>query len=309
MLVANSLNDLKFDHNSIVTVGTFDGVHLGHSSIIKKLVDRAKDRKARSVIITFEPHPRVVLGKGNVMLLTTLTDRIEQMESFGVDAVLVLEFTYDFSRQTALEFYEKYLIRGIGVREVIVGYDHMFGRDRISNVNELKQMGKEIGFDVLMVEPVAYDGEIISSTKIRTLLQNGNVEKAMKFLNRPYSIEGTVIAGDRRGESLGFPTANILPESSNKLIPADGVYCVKVSINEQQIFGMLNIGVKPTFGSESKQIIEVNIFNFDGDIYGKKIRVYFLKRLRDEKKFSSKEDLINQLERDRNESMKIITQQ
>ncbi len=309
MVIQKSLNDLKFDHNSVVTVGTFDGVHLGHSSIIKKVVDRAKDLKARSVIITFEPHPRAVLGEGNVMLLTTLTERIEEMELLGIDVVLVLEFTYDFSRQTASEFYEKYLVHGIGVREVIVGYDHMFGRDRISNVNELKQMGKRIGFEVLMVEPVSYGGEIISSTKIRALLQNGNVEKAIKFLERPYSIEGTVIVGDRRGENLGFPTANILPDNSHKLIPADGVYCVKVSINEQQSFGMLNIGVKPTFGSESKQIIEVNIFNFDGDLYGNKIRVHFLKRLRDEKKFSSKEDLINQLEHDRNESIKIITQQ
>lgn len=266
MLVAHSLKELQFDKKSVVTIGTFDGIHLGHRLIISEVVNRAKSLDGRSVVITFEPHPREVLGKGPVMLLTTLRDRLDEMSSLHIDIVLVLEFTYEFSRQTAREFYEKFFIRGIGVSEVVVGYDHMFGRDRKSNTSELSQMGKEYGFGLTIVKPVSVEGEIISSTKIRNLLLRGDVEIAIKYLNRPYSLDGVVIVGDRRGETLGFPTVNILPKEINKLIPADGVYCINIVIDGHRWYGMLNIGYRPTFKLDSERIIEANIFNYDGDL-------------------------------------------
>ena len=308
MIVTSSLQDVKHDSNSIITIGTFDGVHLGHQLIFQKLQDRARECNCRSVIVTFEPHPREVVGKGPVMLLSTPAERINLIKSAGVDLVCVIEFTYDFSRLTSREFYERYILHGIGVKGMIVGHDHMFGRDRKSNIDDLRQMGGESHFDVEVVEPVSFEGEIISSTKIRNLLLQGDVERAARFLNRPYSMEGIVVEGDRRGETLGFPTANIQPKSINKLIPSDGVYFISGDISGQRFYGMLNVGVRPTFKSDQQRIIEANLFGVNEILYGRELTLHFLKRLRAEVKFSSKEELITQLHIDRNMCMKFITE-
>ncbi len=306
MVVVNSIEEIKFFKNTIITIGTFDGVHRGHQLIIRTLTKQAIENNYRSVLITFDPHPREVVGKGPVHLLTTLNERLKIVESFNVNYVVVLKFTHEFSLQSAREFYERYIIKGIGVTKVVVGYDHTFGHGRATKVDELLKIGKEYKFDVEIIEPVTYEGEIISSSKIRNLILQGAVDRASLHLNREYSIAGKVIEGDRRGYSLGFPTANIQVENSNKLIPADGVYCVKVEAENMQVNGMLNIGRRPTFKESNEKIIEVNMFNFDKNIYGKEIRINFIKRIRAENKYPSKEELITQLEKDRQECLKNI---
>src|ERR1041385_2978445 len=228
MIVARSLQEINHQANSVVTVGTFDGIHVGHRTIINELITRARKRDGRSVVVTFDPHPREVVGRGPVKLLSSLDERLDMFKQLGVDAALVLQFTYEFSRQTSFEFYERYVVNGVGVKEVIVGYDHMFGRDREAGVKELQQMGAQIGFSAIAVPPVSMNGEVISSSRIREYLMRGDVEKTEQLLSRPYSLEGTVVQGDKRGASLGFPTANIRPLFENKLVPAEGVYFVQV---------------------------------------------------------------------------------
>jgi len=306
MIVVRTLEEITRDSNSVITIGTFDGVHLGHKLIFRRLLERATEYNARSIIVTFEPHPREVVGKGPVMLLNTLDERLELMKNIGVDLVYVIEFTFDFSRQTSREFYERYILHGTGVRSVIVGHDHMFGRDRKSNIDELRQMGKDSQFDVDVLEPVSSEGEIISSTKIRNLLSNGDVERAAKYLDRPYSIKGQVVEGDRRGKTLNFPTANIQPQSGSKVVPQNGVYFVSLEFDGNKFYGMLNIGIRPTFKPGGQRIIESNIFGVNEVLYGKEITVNFLRRIRSEIKFSSKEELVTQLHNDRDMCIKFI---
>ena len=308
MIVARSLKEIRKDSNSEVTVGTFDGMHAGHQAIMKELTTRADARGGRSVVITFEPHPRkVVRPEQPFKPLSTLEERLEIMSGLRVDAVLVLEFTYDFSRQSSREFYGRYLIEGIGVREVIVGYDHMFGRDREAGMDELRRLGEEFGFGTHIVEPVRIDGEIVSSSRIREMIARGDVERAEKLLTRHFALEGTVVRGEGRGADIGFPTANIKPDWDERLLPANGVYFVTVDIiGGQQYFGMLNIGVRPTFEATLNRTIEVHLFDLHDDLYGKRLRVQFLKRLRAEKKFATAEDLVRQLTVDRDECTKYI---
>ncbi len=306
MNVARSIDEVIFDENSIVTVGSFDGVHLGHCSIIEQVTRRAREQKARAVVITFDPHPREVVGRGPVKLLSTLEERLVIISGLGIDTTIVLPFTYKFSRLTSKEFYEQYVIKKIGVREVIEGHDHMFGRDREADIATLDTIGKYYGFNVIKAQPVMDAGEIVSSSKIREALMRGDVDKAEQFLGRPYSLTGVVIKGDRRGEQLGFPTANIQPSADKKLVPAEGVYVVAVEYDLKHYFGMLNIGVRPTFSSMQERVIEVHIFNVTESLYTKQLTIGFLKRLRPETKFSSREQLIDQLHRDKNESINYI---
>ena len=307
MIVYRSLNEIKHQANSFVTVGTFDGVHLGHRAIINQIVSRASASNGRSIVVTFDPHPREVVGRGPVKLLSSIDERLEMLSELGVDGTLVVKFTYEFSRQTSQEFYEQYVVRGIGVKEVVIGYDHMFGRDREAGVQELQHMGKELGFSAFLVPPVTIDGEIVNSSKIRELLSRGNVERAAEFLSAPYSLEGTVVHGDGRGVTLGFPTANIRTDHANKITPAEGVYVVRIVVNDRTLYGMFNIGVRPTFHANRERVLEAHIFDFNETIYGAHLKVSFLKRLRPEKKFSSTSELIAQLESDRSECLKYLT--
>jgi riboflavin kinase/FMN adenylyltransferase len=304
MIVAHSVEEAGRDAGSVVTVGTFDGVHLAHAEIIREVVSRAKMREGRSVVVTFDPPPKQVVGppRGPVELLSTIGERVELIGMLGVDILLVLEFTYAFSRISPGDFYRTYIIDGTGVDEVIVGYDHMFGRDRAAGIDELLKMGKAFDFSVFALHPFTVEGETVSSTRIRKALAAGDVDTAAKFLGRPYSFSGTVVRGDGRGKTIGFPTANIRPVSTLKIVPAHGVYAVGVRVGNEQRYGMMNIGFRPTVSTVPAETIEVHLFDFDRDIYGEQVAVLFLRRLRDEKKFDSLSDLVEQLGKDREEA-------
>ena len=301
MNIARRPDDIQFDRNSVVTVGSFDGVHLAHQAVLKAVVQRAHDRAGRSVAVTFEPHPKQVLvhDGAEITLLTTLDERIALCEEEGLDLLYVLDFTYDFSRQGFGEFYKRYVIEGVGVSEVIEGYDHHFGRDREGSVRELLAMGNEFGFSVTAMKPITVDDEVVSSTKIRQYLLEGNVERAEVLLGRPYSVKGRVVRGNARGKSLGFPTANIELPVKSKLTPQNRIYFVSVSWGGGTFYGMCSIGVRPTFEPLGGRTIEINVLDFQGDLYGEALHVQFLRRLRDEKKFDSVQELIDQMNRDK----------
>ena len=308
MKVARALGEVQRDLNSVVTVGTFDGVHLAHREILRDVVSRARSRKGRSVVVTLHPHPKEVVAstKGAVKLLSTLEERVALMAEMGVDLLFVVNFTFEFSRLTPREFYRTYVVNGVGVSEVIVGYDHMFGRDRQAGIEELLRMGQEFEFSVFAVHPFTVEGETVSSTLIRRALMAGDVERARRFLGYPYRLGGTIVPGDGRGKSIGFPTANIMLENDRKVVPGNGVYAVGVRLGEWQYHGMLNVGVRPTFAQDGGRTIEVHIFDFSRDVYGERVEVEFLGRLRDERKFANVEELINQLGKDKEQSLRVI---
>lgn len=306
MIIARSLSEIQHDPRSLVTVGTFDGLHRGHQHIVATLHEHAKNSNARSVVVTFDPHPREVVGRGPVKLLTTVDERINLFRQLSIDVLMIIQFTFEFSRQTPRQFYQRYIVEGVGAQEVIVGYDHMFGRDREAGVEELKEIGKEFGFGVHAVPPFMLDGDTVSSSKIREHLLRGDVLKAGQWLGRPYSIGGYVVRGDGRGTSLGYPTANIRPAAERKLVPAEGVYFVDVEYIGRHYFGMMSIGVNPTFKHDGVRTLEVNIFDFSESIYGAYLNVHFLRRLRGEQKFDRTEDLVKQMRKDEEQCMKFI---
>jgi riboflavin kinase/FMN adenylyltransferase len=301
MNVISSTKELRFRKKSVVTVGTYDGIHEGHRTILNRVLNKANETDGQSIVVTFDPHPKEVVGRGKVGLLTTLDERISIMEELGIENVLVLKFTYEFSRQTSREFYQNHIIPNSSVTDVIVGYDHSFGKDRSSNISDLETLGKEYGFNVEVVPPTSIDGDIVSSTKIRNLLNKGSIDRAALYLGNHYFLNGIVITGDRRGATLGFPTANIKLSSEFKILPRDGVYCVSAELENNKFIGMMNIGYRPTFQTGNEKYLEVNLFDFKGDLYDKKIKVNFLKWIREEKVFKTKEDLITQLHSDRSE--------
>jgi riboflavin kinase/FMN adenylyltransferase len=301
MKLARQIKEIPFNKNSTITVGTFDGVHLAHQKIIKEVVVLARKRNGRSVVVTFEPHPReVVANAGTKMqLLTTLQEREELCEQLGIDWFVVIEFDKAFSNLSFRDFYVTYLIGGIGMNLVVEGYDHHWGRNREGTIESLMQLGKEFEFDVVNIEPFTYGGNPINSSVIRNELNRGMVEDAAKLLGRPYVLRGKVVAGDRRGRLLGYPTANIELDSQKKLVPSNGIYFVKVDVGADKYFGMASIGVRPTFQSTGKRTIEVNILDFDKDIYGYDIQINFLRKMRNEFKFDSAEQLIQQMHKDK----------
>ncbi len=309
MTVIRLPDPVPTERNSVVTVGTFDGIHVAHREIIRDVVNRARMREGRSVVVTFDPHPKEVVAsaRGPVKLLTTLDERIALLDPLGIDLLVVIPFTKEFSRLGSREFYQTYVVGRIGVSEVVVGYDHMFGRDREAGIDDLVHMGKEFGFSVFAVRPFTVDGEPVSSTRIRKALAAGEIERAERMLGAPYILTGDVIAGDRRGASMEFPTANIRPRDEKKVIPGRGVYVVGVTVGAEQKFGMLNIGVRPTVTDGSRETIEVHILDFSGDLYGRSITVSFLRKLRDERRFGSVGELVEQLRRDREESRAYIS--
>lgn len=301
MNVIRSLQSIRHLKNSVVTVGTFDGVHRAHQEIIREVVSRARMREGRSVVVTFDPHPKSVVASahGPVQLLSTLEERIALFESLCVDDLVIIPFTYEFSRISATAFYKEYVDRLVGVSEVVVGYDHTFGRDREAGTEELMALGRALDFSVFAVHPLTLDGEPISSTRIRRALLAADLDRARGMLGYSYSLTGTVVSGDRRGRTLGFPTANLSPHESGKLVPADGVYLVAVHVAGAEAHGMMNIGVRPTLTRGDHHVLEVHILDFDRDIYDEKMTVTFLRHLREEHKFGTLEDLVAQLERDR----------
>ncbi len=292
-------NNKEKAENSVVTIGTFDGVHLGHKTIIKKLKQKAKKLNCKSVVVTFLPHPRnVINNESKVFLLTTLEEKKDLINELGIDKLFVINFTKEFAQKSYQEFIEKIIFKNNNAKHVIIGYDHKFGKNREGNKTSLLQLAKKNNVGITIVEPQKINNIIISSTKIRNALLQGNTELANSMLGRNYKICGSVIKGSKRGRTLGFPTANIQVDEKNKLLPKNGVYLVKVLLQNQKHFGVLNIGVRPTFNNRTKPIAEVYILEFNNNIYGEKICVEFIKRLRDEKKFQTKEKLIEQIKND-----------
>jgi riboflavin kinase / FMN adenylyltransferase len=305
MNIAYLLSDVKYVKNSVVTVGTFDGVHIAHQELIRDVVHRARERKGRSVVITFDPHPKEVLTGRPLHLLTSIEERQQMCERLGVDVFFCTEFTYDFSRQSSRDFYLRYVIQGTGVSEVVEGYDHHFGRDREGSIEELLRLGREFEFSVDALKPVYVDEEIVSSSQIRQHLSQGRVDLAHRLLGRPYPLAGTVVRGDGRGRQLGYPTANLQLSSHRKMIPQDGIYFAQVEINGGMFSCMVSIGVRPTFFTHGQRTIEAHLLDFEGDLYGKTITLQFLKRLREERKFENAGQLIEQMNKDKEESRRL----
>ena len=299
------LNDVSYVKNSVVTVGTFDGVHLAHQELIRDVVQRARGRKGRSIVITFDPHPKEVLTGKPLHLLTTMEERQQMCEQLGVDVFFCTEFTYDFSRQSSRDFYLRYVIQGTGVSEVVEGYDHHFGRDREGSIEELLKLGREFEFSVDALKPVYVDEEIVSSSQIRQHLLQARVDRAHRLLGRPYPVVGTVVRGDGRGRQLGYPTANLQLSSNRKMIPQDGIYFAQVEIDGSMYSCMVSIGVRPTFFTHGQRTIEAHLLDFDGDLYGKAISLQFLKHLREERKFENAAQLIEQMNKDKEESSRL----
>jgi riboflavin kinase/FMN adenylyltransferase len=269
--------------------------------LISKLVEEAKTKGLRSVVVSFHPHPREVIqsNKKPISLLTTIDERAAVLAKLGVDHLVTIPFTREFSLTGSDDFIRHYIHKQIGVSSYVIGYDHHFGKDRAGSIETLLQVSDELGFYVHVIDKKTLSETTISSTEIRHRLTAGKVELAAELLGRPYELSGTVIHGDERGRLLGFPTANIQISHARKLIPASGVYAVKCTVDGDSRKGMMNIGFRPTFGFDTKPSLEVHLFDFDKTIYGYKIKVEFIKRIRDELKFESKEALIEQLMRDK----------
>lgn len=308
MKVVNSINEIKINSKSVITVGTFDGVHLGHKKLFERVQKKAKDLNYVSIILTFDPHPRQVLFDSNQPMLLSLKDeKIEIIFGCKVDYLFVINFTKEFSHQSSESFVEDFLVKKLNLGMLVIGHDHKFGKNRTGDENKLRELAARYKFDVDVVEPVFIDDEVISSTKIRNALMQGKIKTVSKYLGRDYSFCGKVVHGATRGRILGFPTANIELTNSLKLIPSGGVYVVKCLINGKDYYGIMNIGFRPTFEEKGKLVSEVHIFDFNEDIYEKEIKISFIDRLRDEKKFSSKEELIYQIERDKKKAIQIIS--
>ncbi len=307
MQIFEDLARIQWNKNTVITIGTFDGVHLGHRKIIDKVYEKAQQINGRSFVITFHPHPRKVVSAGyDIKLLSTTEEKIRLIEESGIQNMLIINFTKEFSSLTSEEFLKKYIINGTGVSEIVVGYDHHFGKGRGGNETTLREMGGEYGFNVTAVDEVKIDGISVSSTKIRKYLETGNIEFANKLLGRAYSFSGKVIEGDKRGRQLGFPTANIQSGEPNKQLPALGIYFVEFFVNGQKHFGLLSIGKRPTFYDSGYIIPEVYIYDFDEDIYGEYVTVNVIEKLRDEEKFNSADELILQMNKDKEAGLLIM---
>lgn len=285
-----SLGEIK---NPVVTIGTFDGVHLGHQKIIDQLNLEAEKIGGESVLLTFDPHPRIVLfpQNHNVQLIQTLDEKFQVLDKFNLKNVVLVPFTKEFSELSAIDFVDQILVGNLKAKKVVIGYDHQFGRNREGNIEFLKSVSEKYGFEVIEISAKSIDEINISSTKIRDSLLRGDVETAKLFLSRPYEISGTVIQGNQLGRTIGFPTANIRVDSDLKLIPFNGVYAVRVKISDELHFGVLNIGTKPTVNQTNEKSIEVYIFDFDSEIYGELVSLFFEKQIRNEEKFANLDEL------------------
>ena len=309
MQVYNDLFSIKKDDNTVLTIGAFDGVHLGHLEIIEKVKLRATELKARSFLLTFNPHPRNVLsGSGSIKTLNTLKEKEEILQNLGIENLFVINFNKEFSQLPAEKFFSDYIINGIGLKEIIIGYDFHFGKGRGGSIETIIEMGKRNNFKVDKVEEVTFDGNKISSTKVRKALIEGKINLTNNLLGRKYSFSGIVVHGDKRGRTLGFPTANIKTDDEDKLLPALGIYVVEFFVNNQKHFGLLSLGKRPTFYDEGNIVPEVYIYNFDEDIYDEYVTVNLIERLRGEEKFSSVENLIVQMNKDKENGLKILEQ-
>lgn len=303
MKIYHSIQEFSSEAKTIVTLGTFDGVHKGHKSILQKLTNSSTSSGCESVVLTFFPHPRMVLQQNSdLKLLNTMDEKAELLEKEGVQHLIIHPFDHAFSRLTAEEFVKDILVDSLNICKIIIGHDHRFGRNRTANIDDLIRFGKEYGFEVEKISALEIDEVSVSSTKIRNALLEGNVEKANNYLGYPYFINGTVAEGKKLGRTINFPTANIEVKEDYKLIPANGVYVISSVIDGKTVPGMMNIGTRPTVNGTGTTI-EAHYHGFSGDLYGRDIKVSFHHRLRDEVKFGSVEALKQQLEKDRQQSL------
>lgn len=306
MNIYQSYQDFKSKKPSVVTIGTFDGVHIGHQEIIKKLVINAQKNGSESVILTFFPHPRMVLQKSSsIKLLNTLDEKIELLKESGLDNLIIEPFTKEFSRLTALEFSRDVLVNSLKTKTLVIGYDHHFGRNREGNFEQLQEYGTTYGFDVDEIPAQDIESVAVSSTKIRNALEEGDINKANTYLGYKYMLSGKVVKGKALGRQYSYPTINIYIKEQYKLIPKSGVYIVNTILNEKHFFGIMNIGKRPTLNGRRKTI-EVHLLDFDENLYGESIRVHLLTRLRDEQKFASVEHLFAQIKKDEQKARELI---
>ena len=307
MNIFSDISEINRDENTFLTLGTFDGVHLGHQKIIDRLISKTRSAGGRNFLITFDPHPRNVIKKNDdFKILSTPAEKAAVLEKLGIMNLLVINFTKEFSQQSAEKFFKNYIIDRIGIKEIVIGYDHHFGKGRGGDESTLRDLGRQYGFGVETVDAFRYNGEIVSSTKIRKAIAEGSIKTASAYLDRNYEFSGTVIEGDKRGRELGFPTANIKPDNEHKLLPSLGIYLVEFFVRNKRFFGLLSIGKRPTFYNSGKIVPEVYVYDFDEDIYGEYVKVAVLERLRGEEKFSSAEELVTQMRIDKKNGIEII---
>ncbi|HRH39092.1 MAG TPA: bifunctional riboflavin kinase/FAD synthetase [Flavobacteriales bacterium] len=306
MQVHTDIGSFKGVQRPVLTTGTFDGVHSGHRAILDRLTERAKREEGESVLFTFHPHPRMVLfpGDNDLKLLNTQQEKIDLLRAAGLDHLLVVPFSRQFSRMHAVDYVRDVLVGAIGVHAVVIGYDHRFGRNREGDLSLLNQLGEAYDFQVEEIPAMEVDHMKVSSTKVRHALELGDVHTANDLLGYPYQLRGVVVKGDQLGRTLGYPTANIGGIDPLKLIPNNGVYAVTVELKDGMHKGMMGIGVRPTVAEASDRTVEVNIFDFDRDVYGEPITVRMIERLRDEVKFNSLDELKNAMAADEEASRK-----
>lgn len=282
-----------------MTLGTFDGVHIGHKKIIEKLIQNTKQCACESLVLTFFPHPRMILQDSQeIKLLNTIEERVQLLEACGLDNLVIHPFDQTFSRLTAEEFVSTVLVNQFDIKKIIIGHDHRFGRNRTADINDLIEFGKNYNFEVEQISAQEIDAVSVSSTKIRNALLEGNITLANDYLGYAYLLTGIINKGKGIGRTIGFPTANLVIEENYKLIPKNGVYIIQSTMNEVNVFGMMNIGFNPTVNGDSKTI-EIHFFDFTGDLYGKKIQIQVLNRIRNEQKFESLDQLTHQLSEDK----------
>ncbi|MHC2992036.1 riboflavin biosynthesis protein RibF [Pontibacter sp. HJ8] len=293
----------------VVTSGTFDGVHVGHRKILQRMKERARQANGQSVVITYWPHPRLVLfpEDNDLKLLSTIEERVEQLRSFGIDYLLIIPFTKEFSRLSSRSFISDVLVKALHTKVLVIGYDHRFGKNREGSFEHLKARSAQYGFEVEEIPRQDVDEVGVSSTKIRKAIESGDIPTANKYLGHTYSLTSTVVEGNKLGRTIGYPTANLAIPAPHKLIPAHGVYAVWVRLDKERFPGMMNIGTRPTVDG-THLTLEVNILNFDRDIYGHTLTVEFVERLRQEQKFEGLEALKAQLAKDRQATERALSQ-
>lgn len=303
-----SKNFEKFNHNypSVITVGTFDGIHLGHQQLIKKVIEVSKAEQSKSIVLTFDPHPRSVLENSKkISLLNTFQEKENILIPFGLDFLVKKKFTEEFSKMSSIDFVKNILIDKLNLKHLVIGHDHHFGRNRTANITQLMEYSKQYDFKVTQVDAFKLNGISVSSTKIRNLIKEGNIDEANRFLGYNMFLSGTVVAGKGRGKKMGFPTANILLEKL-KIKPGNGVYLISSMYAGIKIYGMMNIGNNPTFDDKSPSI-EVHFFDFDQKIYDENIHMQIITRIRNEIKFSGSDELSNQLIEDKKKCIEFIS--